>query len=131
MSTTAGASIANRAEMSRVLSRRHCFLTASLILLAIGMTLRVYHLGDRSLWFDEALTANTSRGTLTQMLQETRARCSAPIVHPYMLYLVQKVSKGSMAVRVPSALASLLAILVMLALVRAKVSYSAALFSAA
>jgi len=131
MATTPGVSIANPVEMPRGLSRRHYFLAASLILLAIGMGLRVYHLGDRSLWFDEALTANTSRGTLTQMLQETRARCSAPVVHPYILYLVQKVSRGPVAVRAPSVLASLLAILVMLALVRAKVSYSAALFSAA
>jgi uncharacterized membrane protein len=130
MSTTVGASIANRVELQRAISRRHSFLAASLILLAIGMALRVHHLGGRSLWFDEALTANTSRGTLTQMLQEARTRCSAPIVHPVILYLVQKVSGGPMAVRMPSLVASLFAVLVMLATVRAKVTYRAALFSA-
>ena len=131
MSTSVSATIVKPSETPRFSSRGHFFLVAALFLLVIGAALRVYHLGDRSLWFDEALTANTSRGTLTHMLEETRARCSAPIVHPYILYLVQKVSSGPVAVRVPSVLASLLAMLVMLAMVRAKVSCSAALFSAA
>jgi uncharacterized membrane protein len=129
MSTSINA-IAQISETRPVSPRRHFFQVAALLLLVIGAALRVYHLGDRSLWFDEALTANTSRGTLMQMLEETRARCSAPIVHPFILYLVQKVSGGSIAVRMPSVLASLLAILVILATVRAKVSSSAALFAA-
>lgn len=123
--------IADSGKMPWVSSQGRFFLVSALFLLTIGVALRVYHLGDRSLWFDEALTANTSRGTVTHMLEQTRARCSAPIIHPYILYLVQKVSSGPVAVRAPSALASLLAVLVMLAMVRAKVSCSAALFSAA
>jgi hypothetical protein len=123
--------IAKSCEMLWVSSHRRFFLAAALFLLTIGAALRVYHLGNRSLWFDEALTANTSRGTLTQMLEETRTRCSAPIIHPYILYLVQKVSSDPVAVRAPSVVASLLAVFLMLAMVRAKVSYSAALFSAA
>jgi hypothetical protein len=107
------------------------FLSAALLLLLAGTALRMYHLGDRSLWFDEAVTANTSRGTLTQMLEETRARLTSPIIYPCILYLVERVSKTAVAVRMPSVLASLLAILVILTMVRAKVSRSAVLFSAA
>ena len=129
MSTSMNA-IAQTSETRPVSPRRHLFQVAAVLLLVIGAALRVYHLGDRSLWFDEALTANTSRGTLMQMLEETRARCSAPIVHPFILYLVQKASGGPTAVRMPSVLASLLAVLAILATVRAKVSFSAALFSA-
>ena len=92
--------------------------------------LRVYHLGNRSLWFDEALTANTSRSTVAHMIEATRLRGSAPVVHPYILYIVEKLEKSAIAVRAPSVLASLLAILVMLAMVRANVSRSAALFAA-
>ncbi|MDT7815469.1 MAG: hypothetical protein QOJ42_5385 [Acidobacteriaceae bacterium] len=114
-----------------VLSPRRVFLAFALFLLVISTALRVYHLGNRSLWWDEAATANMSRGTLTQMLDETRSRFASPVVYPTILWLVEKVAKGSAAVRVPSLLASLLAVVVMLAMVRAKVSYSAALFAAA
>ncbi len=130
MFTLVSAIIAKPGETPRVLLRGHLFLVAALFLLAIGAALRVYHVGNRSLWFDEAVTANTSRGTLTQMLEEAR-RCSAPIVHPFILNLVERVSRSPVAVRAPSVLASLLAVLVMLAVVRAKVSYNATLFAAA
>src|SRR5271167_3811688 len=112
-------------------SRVSLFLVVALFLLTIGAALRVYHLGERSLWFDEALTANTSRTTLTHMIEATRSRGSAPVVHPYILYLVEKIGKSAAAVRAPSVLASLLAVLMMLAMVRAKVSQYAALFAAA
>jgi hypothetical protein len=107
------------------------YLIAALLVLTTGLTLRVYHLGLRSLWYDEAVTANISRGAVTQILDQTRLRSSAPIVHPYILYLAEEFAKGPVAARAPSALASFLAILIVLALVRAKVSYTAALFSAA
>jgi uncharacterized membrane protein len=131
MSELLSATVAEPGEMPRVSSRGPFFLVAALFLLTIGAALRVYHLGDRSLWFDEALTANASRGTLTQMLEQQRSRGSAPVVHPYILYLVEKVGKSPVAVRTPSVLASLLAVFVMLVMVRAKVSHNAALFSAA
>jgi uncharacterized membrane protein len=118
-------------ELPGVSFRRRFFPIAALVLLIIGTALRVYQLGDRSLWFDEALTANISRGTLTQALDETRSRCSAPVVHPYLLYLVEKFGRGPVAVRAPSVLASILAVVMMLAMVRVKVSHNAALFSAA
>ncbi len=113
-----------------VFSRRSVFLVVAVFLVTIGTALRVFHLGDRSLWYDEAVTANASRGTFTQVLDETR-QFSAPLIHPSILYLVEKVGKGAVAVRLPSLLASLLAVLMMLAMVRVKVSHNAALFSAA
>jgi uncharacterized membrane protein len=111
--------------------RGRFFLIAALLVLMIGMGLRVYHLGDRSLWFDEALTANISGGTLTQMLEETRSRSSAPIVHPFILYLIEKAGRSPVAVRAPSVLASLLALLLILALVRVGVSHTVVMLTAA
>lgn len=125
------APVAESAEMPKTSFRGVFFIVAALLVLAIGGALRVYHLGNRSLWFDEALTANSSRSTLTHMMEAQRARGSAPVVHPYILYLVEKVGKGAVAVRMPSVLASLLAVFMMLAMVRAKVSQNAALFAAA
>jgi uncharacterized membrane protein len=123
--------LVEQGSIPRASFRGPAFLVAALFLFTLGLALRVYHLGNRSLWFDEALTANTSRGTLTHMIDVTRSRGSAAIMHPYILYLVEKVGKSAVAVRAPSVLASLLAVLVMLAMVRAKVSQNAALFAAA
>jgi uncharacterized membrane protein len=130
MSELVTATLAKPRGMKTVLSRRSFFLVAALLVLTVGAALRIYHLGGRSLWFDEALTANTSRSTLTHMLDAIRSRGSAPVVHPFILYLVEKVGRSPVAVRTPSVLASLLAIFVMLAMIRTKVSRNAALFSA-
>jgi predicted membrane-bound mannosyltransferase len=130
MSELLSASLADRTERFHVVSGRSLFFAAAVLLLVAGGALRIHRLGDRSLWYDEAVTANGSRGTLLQVLEVTR-HCSAPIIHPYILYLAEKVGNGPVAARAPSVLASLLAILVMLALVRAKVNPIAALFAAA
>jgi uncharacterized membrane protein len=124
------ATVAKPGEMRMISSRISLFLVAALCLLTIGTALRFYHLGERSLWYDEAVTANASHGTFAQMLEDTR-RFSAPMVHPCILYLVEKIGKSAVAVRAPSALASILAVVMMLLMVRAGVSQSAALFAAA
>lgn len=131
MSELISATRTETGEGSGTLSRLPYFLLAAFVLLTIAAALRMYHLGDRSLWFDEALTANTSRSTLTHMIEATRSRGSAPVVHPYVLYLVEKVGRSAEAVRLPSVLASLMAVFMMLAMVRTKISQYAALFSAA
>lgn len=154
MSVSLSPMIAERGEASDPFSRRF-FLIGAVLLLSIGTVLRVYHVGIRSLWFDEALAANISRGRLTEVerafgtgtraqakantwlgtpskvLEATRSLSSAPVVHPYILYLTQKVGRGPVAVRAPSVLVSLLALVVMLAMARVKVSHNAVLFSAA
>ena len=131
MSKLPSATVGEMSDLPGARSRGRFFPIVALLVLTIGTALRVYHVGDRSLWFDEALTANTSRGTFTRMLEETRSRGSAPVIHPYILYLVEKVGQGPVAARAPSVLASLLAVFIMLAMVQVKISHDAALFSAA
>lgn len=81
-------------------------------LLAVGLLLRFYHLADRSLWYDEAVTANLARGTWAQMVWLTRG-VSAPILHPVLLYLTERVGSNAWIVRLPSALAGFAAVLAM------------------
>ncbi len=90
------------------------FLCAAVAIVLLGVAPRAYHLGWRSLWIDEAIAANVSRGTLAQTLALTRGLHSAPIVDPLILYAVEKVSAGPLAVRTPSLVASVLAIVIML-----------------
>ena len=117
------------AESGAAFSRLFVIAAVGLLLIATG--LRLYHLGHRSLWFDEALTANTSRGSLSKAIEETRARGSAPIIHPFLLYLVERMGTSADDVRMPSLLASLMAVGMMLAMIRCNVPPAAALFAAA
>jgi uncharacterized membrane protein len=131
MSSSASITAPEEPQATTIRSSGRFFLTVAILLLLAGTALRVYHLGVRSLWFDEAVTANTSTSTLTQMLGETRDRLTSAIVYPCILYVTEKISKTAWAVRLPSMLASILTVVVILAMVRAKVNRSAVLFAAA
>jgi uncharacterized membrane protein len=120
---------ASRTQIPRSAAKT-LFLLTAIVLLAVGAALRFYHLGERSLWFDEAVTANASRGTFLYVLEKTR-HFSAPVVHPYLLYFAEHTQPGPIAARIPSAIASFLVIIVMLAMVRTGAGYSASLFAAA
>jgi hypothetical protein len=93
------------------------FVLASVLILLLATSIRVYHISQRSLWLDEAIAANISRGTFTETLILTRSEHSAPIVDPLILFGVEKVAAGPLAVRTPSLVASVLAVFLMLCLV--------------
>src|SRR5580693_1702549 len=86
------------------------FLLASILIVLMALSLRLHHLAQRSLWLDESIAANISRGTLQQTLTLTRGLHSAPITDPLILYAVERVNSGSLAVRMPSLVASVLAL---------------------
>ena len=96
---------------------KRSFIFASAIILLLAASLRIYHLGRRSLWLDEALAANISRGTLSETLTLTRGFHSAPILHPLILFATEKISSGPFAVRFPAFIASLLAVALVLGFV--------------
>ena len=93
------------------------FVLCATLILLLAASLRVYHIAQRSLWLDEAIAANISRGTLSQTLILTRDLHSAPITDPLILYAVEKVNAGPLAVRIPSFVASMLAVFVTLCFV--------------
>jgi hypothetical protein len=93
------------------------FLLGSLLIVLLAGFLRIHHIAQRSLWLDEAIAANISRGTLSETLVLTRGLHSAPIVHPFILYAVERVGSGPLAVRLPSLVASVLGVCLMLCFV--------------
>ena len=106
--------LATQSEAMRSRVTNRMFRGVCVIVLLFAAVPRVYHFSQRSLWLDEALAANISRGTLPETLTLTRAFHSAPMFHPLLLWGVEKVSTGPLAVRMPSVIASLLAVLLML-----------------
>src|ERR1700731_2964453 len=94
------------------------FLYGCILIVLLAASLRIYHISKRSLWLDEAIAANISRGTLDQTLVLTRGLHSAPVADPLILLSVEKIAAGPMAVRTPSLIASLFAVILMLCFVR-------------
>lgn len=67
--------------------RRHYPVVACLIF--TGAVILTFHaLGARSLWLDEAETANNSCAPFTEFLHNIRFASSSPIVLPYIYYLL-------------------------------------------
>ena len=98
-------------------SRNHkacLYYAACICLLVAAAGLRFHDLSEKSLRFDEAVTANNSRGTLSEVVSGTRCCNSNPILYPLVLYAVQKVESTIFSVRIVPATASVLTIALML-----------------
>ena len=63
---------------------------------------------------DEAIAANNSGGSLSEVVPNTRYNNSSPLLYPLALWAVQKVRSTPFSVRVMSATASVLTVAVML-----------------
>lgn len=94
----------------------YAYWIACACLIALAAGLRLYGLSDNSLWRDEAIVANLSRGTFSELYDVLRARHSAPLLHPLVLWLVQKVESSAFSVRLVPATASMLVVAGMLLL---------------
>ncbi len=83
-------------------------------LLAVAAGLRFYDLPGNALWYDEAVAANNSRGSLSEIVPNTRYGNSSPIMYPLALWAVQKVESTPFSVLIIPAAASVLTVAVML-----------------
>lgn len=109
-------------------SRTLC-LTAVLLLVVAAVVLRFQYIEIRSLWYDEALAVQLSRGSFMEVLKNTRELNSSPILYPAVLWLVEKVSDRPLWVRFPAFAASVLAVILVVAYLYRRNSPTAALFS--
>ena len=106
------------------------YVILSVLLLVAAALLRFHDLSQRSLWIDEAAAAIYSQGTIAQTIDNTRHRNTSPIVFPLILQAVQKIDRSAVGVRLPSAIFSVLAVLVMLLMPRTGVDRRVAFFAA-
>lgn len=106
-------------------------IAAALALTAVAAGLRFYNLADDGLGYDEAVAALNSRGSLSDVLRDTRHVNSSPILYPLVLWAVQLVNSSAFSVRMVSAAASAAVVAVLLfGLPRAGVSRKAAFIAA-
>ena len=92
------------------LSRKHLYYAACVGVLVAAAVLRFHNLSETSLWLDEAIAANNSRGTFWEVALYTRHRNSSPVFYPYLLWAVQLVESSPFSVRFVPALASTLTV---------------------
>jgi uncharacterized membrane protein len=112
-----------------IASPHKIFIVSMLLITVIAIALRWYHIDQRSLWHDELVTANNSNGTLQEALDKTRSTSSAPALHPIILQIVERFSDSPLAVRLPSLLAGVLAVLVLVVATRRSVSMRGAVYA--
>ncbi|HEX3625622.1 MAG TPA: glycosyltransferase family 39 protein [Verrucomicrobiae bacterium] len=106
------------------------FNILAMIILLGAAALRLPHLATRSLWFDEAVAANNSQGTLAETIANTRSDNSSPILYPILLCVVQKLGHSAAIVRASSYISSVLMIAIVLWLGRRLVGDRVALLAA-
>ncbi len=83
-------------------------------LLVVAAGLRFYDLPGHEVWYDEAVAANNSRGSLSEVVHNTRHGNSSPILYPLALWAAQKVDISDFSIRFLPATASVLTVAVTL-----------------
>lgn len=91
-------------------TNRRLSLAACFCLILVAAALRFYDLPGDSVTQDEVVFANNARGTIGETLSRTRARSSAPMLYPTLLWVVQKVERSATSIRFLPALASTLTV---------------------
>ena len=91
-------------------TNQRLYYAACVCLLLVAAALRFHQLPNDTVSSDEAVFANNSRGTIGETLSRTRARSSAPMLYPTVLWAVQKVERSATSIRFLPALASALTV---------------------
>lgn len=112
------------------LSAHHWYGASALIILLVAAGLRFYRLGDIPVWFDEAAYVAFSQGSFSDMISQVRGGNSSPLLLPLFTWIIQGVGDFTFAYRLPSALAGVGTVAVVLLLPRVGVPAPVALASA-
>ena len=84
------------------------------LVLLLAAALRFHDLAERSFTYDEAVVTLSSAGAFSEILGNTRAYGTAPILFPIALWAVQQVAATDFSVRFLSAASSLLTVAILL-----------------
>ncbi|MHB2018727.1 MAG: glycosyltransferase family 39 protein [Candidatus Xenobia bacterium] len=89
---------------------------AVVAVIALTLGLRLFHLGDPSLWTDEAGTFEIARSPLPRLMDIVRADCHPPGYFLFMAGWLRVAGQSDGVARLPSALASTLSVLLLMGL---------------
>lgn len=74
-------------------------LVALFLVLTIAISLRIYSLGDSSLWADEAVYANNSFASFGEFINNTRTQNSSPILLPLIYWTLGDLVRDPFLIR--------------------------------
>lgn len=101
------------------LARERSGLDLLMVVISIGAILRSFRLGAASLWTDELFTATYSRAGIAYLWTEgLRAEPTSPLHYTIIALVEQTFGDSEVALRLPSVVASVLALVVAAALAR-------------
>lgn len=107
------------AAARRLRSPGAAYAVAACAVALVGTALRFHDLGGPSLGADEAIRVWVTKGTFGELVWRIRRHDSTPLLHPLLLWLVQKVEVSKFSVRVLPAAASSLTVAALLVLLPA------------
>ena len=90
--------------------KAHLYYVACVCLVVAAAGLRFHDLSEHQLRFDEAITANQSKGAFSEIIPSIRCCNSLPILYSLVLFAVQKVESTIFSIRVVPATASVLVV---------------------
>ncbi len=107
------------------------YYLAAAILLLIAAALRFHDLAGNTIYADEADAAFNSRGSLAEVIRNTRGNNASPLLYPLLSWIIQQVESSAFSIRVVPATASVLTVAAILFLLpRLGVSRPAVLLAA-
>lgn len=123
--------------MPTVYNSRKIFTISFFLILLLGLGLRIYKLGERSLWFDEATFVNFKPESLLKSLQylwacilSGRASIDSAIVYNVFALFWSEIAKNEFMLRIPSVIFGIFSIFVVYRLGKSLFSREAGLISA-
>ena len=105
-------------------------IIALVFITAIGAALRIYNLGFKSLWVDEALLFQFANGNIDHVLSQNALYNSYPPLFAVLLHAILNIGTSEWILRLIPCLAGIVAIPVMYYLARNFVTHPFALFAA-
>ncbi len=105
-------------DMGNNKSNLFIYRTLCLIIILLGFALRVYNLGERSLWFDETLEYWVARSPLPDILPTVKISLFDPPVYSLLLHFWLKVGQTEFFTRFLSLIFSVVGILGVIVLTR-------------
>jgi hypothetical protein len=76
----------------------------------LGAFLRIYHLGFKTLWYDELVIYANSLGSISEIVQKNAIGNSAPPTFTFLVHFISYLGHSEFWLRLPSCIAGILAI---------------------
>lgn len=90
------------------------YLILTFLVLGLGLIIRIFNLGENSIWFDEAMTLLVAQENLTDIPHFITLSENHPPLYYLLIHLFMKISKSEFWLRLPSVISAFLTLILLL-----------------